>query len=60
MAQEPDGSRHQPGETTPLKHWPARDVAKTLGVTMGHVYVAKHRISKLIRQEIEILEAKGV
>lgn len=43
-----------------LKEWPARDVAKTLGVTIAHVYVAKHRISKLIRQEVEALEAKGI
>lgn len=43
-----------------LKQWPASDVAKTLGVTIGHVYVAKHRISKLVRQEVAALEAKGV
>jgi RNA polymerase sigma-70 factor (ECF subfamily) len=43
-----------------LKQWPARDVAKTLGVTIAHVYVAKHRLSKLIRKEYEALEAKGV
>ncbi len=43
-----------------LKQWPARDVARTLGVTIGHVYVAKHRVSKLIRKEAEALEAKGV
>jgi RNA polymerase sigma factor (sigma-70 family) len=43
-----------------LKQWPASDVAKTLGVTIGHVYVAKHRISKLVRKEVEALEAKGV
>ena len=43
-----------------LKHWPARDVAKTLGVTIGHVYVAKHRIVRLVRKEIEALEAKGI
>jgi RNA polymerase sigma factor (sigma-70 family) len=43
-----------------LKQWPASDVAKTLGVTIGHVYVAKHRVSKLVRKEVEALEAKGV
>lgn len=43
-----------------LKQWPASDVAKTLNVTIGHVYVAKHRIAKLIRKEVEALEAKGV
>ncbi|MBE0541539.1 MAG: sigma-70 family RNA polymerase sigma factor [Verrucomicrobia bacterium] len=42
-----------------LKQWPARDVAKTLGVTIAHVYVAKHRISKLVRQEVAALEVKG-
>lgn len=43
-----------------LKSWPAKDVAKTLGVTIAHVYVAKHRISKLIRKEVAALEAKGI
>jgi RNA polymerase sigma factor (sigma-70 family) len=43
-----------------LKRWPASEVARTLGVTLGHVYVAKHRIVKLIRKEIEALEAKGI
>jgi hypothetical protein len=43
-----------------LKQWPARDVAKTLGVTIAHVYVAKHRISKLVRKKIAALEARAV
>lgn len=43
-----------------LKDWPAKDVAKTLGVTIAHVYVAKHRIAKLIRKEVAALEAKGI
>ena len=43
-----------------LKNWPAKDVAKTLSVTIAHVYVAKHRIAKLIRQEVAALEAKGI
>jgi len=43
-----------------LKQWPARDVARTLGVTIAHVYVSKHRLSKLIRKEFEALEAKAL
>jgi RNA polymerase sigma-70 factor (ECF subfamily) len=43
-----------------LKQWPARDVSKTLGVSVAHVYVAKHRISKLIRKETKALEARGM
>ncbi|HEX5222346.1 MAG TPA: sigma-70 family RNA polymerase sigma factor [Verrucomicrobiae bacterium] len=42
-----------------LKQWPAKDVARTLGATIAHVYVAKHRISKLIRREVAALEANG-
>lgn len=43
-----------------LKNWSAKDVAKTLGVTIAHVYVAKHRIGKLIRKEVAALEARGI
>lgn len=42
-----------------LKGWPARDVAKTLGVTIAHVYVAKHRIAKLIQKQFSQLEKNG-
>jgi hypothetical protein len=43
-----------------LEQWPACEVARTLGVTIVHVYLAKHRLSKLIRKEFEALEANGV
>ncbi len=33
--------------------------AKTLGVSIGHVYVAKHRVARLVRKEIEAIEATG-
>lgn len=41
-----------------LKKWPAAKVARTLGVSIGHVYVAKHRITRLVRKEIELLSKK--
>lgn len=41
-----------------VKHWPVRKVAKTLGVSVGQVYLAKHRISTLIRRELRSLEEK--
>jgi RNA polymerase sigma-70 factor (ECF subfamily) len=34
-----------------LKQWPVKEVAKTLGVTVAQVYLAKHRISALVRKE---------
>jgi RNA polymerase sigma-70 factor (ECF subfamily) len=42
-----------------LKQWPAREVARTLGVTVAHVYVVKHRLSRLVRKELEALETRG-
>jgi RNA polymerase sigma factor (sigma-70 family) len=39
--------------------WPVRRVAKTLGVSCTQVYVAKHRISALLKKEIERLERIG-
>lgn len=43
-----------------LKQWPISKVAKTLGVNVGQVYLAKHRISRLIKKEIQNLEKKMV
>lgn len=39
-----------------LKDWPVSRVAKTLGVSCTQVYVAKHRVSALLRKEIKRLE----
>jgi RNA polymerase sigma factor (sigma-70 family) len=41
-----------------VKQLPVTEVARRLGVTIGHVYVAKHRISALIKKEIRALEQK--
>ena len=41
-----------------LKQWPVDDVKKTLGVSAAQVYLAKHRISALIKKEIKKLEAQ--
>jgi RNA polymerase sigma factor (sigma-70 family) len=43
-----------------LKNWPVKKVAKTLGISIGQVYLAKHRVSKMIKKEIAVLEAKGL
>jgi RNA polymerase sigma factor (sigma-70 family) len=43
-----------------LKKWPARKVAQTLGVSVGRVYLARHRVSGLIKKEVELLEKKGL
>jgi len=39
-----------------LQEWPARDVARSLAVTLASVYVTKHRISAAIKKETKALE----
>lgn len=41
-----------------LKDWLARDVAKSLGLSIASVYLAKHRVSSALKKEIARLEAK--
>jgi RNA polymerase sigma-70 factor (ECF subfamily) len=40
-----------------LREWPVTKVATTLGVNPGQVYLAKHRVSRLLKKEIRKLEA---
>jgi RNA polymerase sigma-70 factor (ECF subfamily) len=39
-----------------LKQWPAADIARSLGVSIPGVYLAKHRISAAIKKEMGRLE----
>ncbi|MEY2411260.1 MAG: hypothetical protein QOF48_3930 [Verrucomicrobiota bacterium] len=39
-----------------MKKWPIKEVTAALGVNFGKVYLAKHRLSILLREEIRKLE----
>jgi RNA polymerase sigma factor (sigma-70 family) len=52
------GEHYQMFDFYVLKQWPVRKVAQALGVSVGHVYLAKHRISALIKKEVQILEVQ--
>lgn len=39
-----------------LKEWPASDVAKSLGMSLASVYLAKHRVSAALKKEMARLE----
>jgi RNA polymerase sigma-70 factor (ECF subfamily) len=41
-----------------LKKWPVAKVAQTLGVSIGQVYLAKHRLAGLIKKEIQELQKR--
>ena len=40
-----------------LKQWPVKEVARALDVSIGQVYVTKHRIAGLLKKELRNLEA---
>ena len=43
-----------------VKQWPVAKVARTLGVSAGQVYLAKFRLSALIKKEIRRLETSEI
>ena len=43
-----------------VKKWPARRVAKTLGVSSSRVYLAKHRVSQLVKKELRALDPDSI
>lgn len=44
-------------ELSVLKAWPVRKVAQALGVSSMQVYLARHRIGSLLRNELRRLES---
>jgi RNA polymerase sigma factor (sigma-70 family) len=43
-----------------MKKWPARKVATTLRISIGRVYLAKHRVWKLVKREVKALESGSI
>lgn len=52
-----DPKQYQIFDLYVYKQWPASRVAKDLRITRAAVYVAKHRVSKLLKKEIDHLKA---
>jgi RNA polymerase sigma factor (sigma-70 family) len=42
-----------------VQQWPVRDVARMLRVSAAQVYLAKHRIARLVKKELKRLEKQG-
>jgi RNA polymerase sigma-70 factor (ECF subfamily) len=43
-----------------MKKWPVSKVARVLSINAGRVYLANHRISKMVKKEIAQLRAKPI
>ena len=46
-------------ELSVLREWPVTKVARTLGVSVASVYLARHRVGSRLRKETRRLEASG-
>jgi RNA polymerase sigma factor (sigma-70 family) len=53
-----DAKHYQIFDLLVVKGWSVLEVARTMKVNPGRVYLIKHRISKLIKKEIAYLQAK--
>ena len=42
------------------QEWPAEKVAQSFGVPIEHVYLAKHRVTELIKEEVKRLEKEMI
>lgn len=51
-----DPEKYQIFDLLVNKEWPAQKVADTFGMTVNQVYLAKHRVTELIKEEIERLK----
>jgi RNA polymerase sigma-70 factor (ECF subfamily) len=41
-----------------LREWPVERIAETLGVSAARVYLAKHRVTSMIKKEVRTLQKK--
>lgn len=55
VRQQANAREYQIFDLYVIQQTPVREVAQTLGVPVGRVYLAKHRVSKLLKREVKAL-----
>jgi hypothetical protein len=50
-----DDSQWQIFDLSALKQWPVAEAVKALGISAGRVYIARYRVSGLLKKEIKRL-----
>src|SRR6266498_2796314 len=58
VKQQISPKQYQMFELSVLREWPVRKVALTLGVSATQVYLARHRVGRLLKKEVKRLERK--
>jgi RNA polymerase sigma-70 factor (ECF subfamily) len=60
VKQKVDPKQYQIFDLLVFKQWPVAKVARFLGINAGRVYLAKHRIAKLVKKEVAHLRDKPI
>ena len=60
VKQKVDPKQYQIFDLHVFKKWPVAKVARFLGINAGRVYLAKHRISNLVKKEVAYLRDKPI
>jgi len=60
MKKRADPQKYQIFDFYVRKEWPAEEVAKTFGVSVEQVYLAKHRLTEMIKEEVKRMETDGI
>ena len=60
VKQKVDPKQYQVFDLLVFKQWPVAKVARFLGINAGRVYLAKHRITKLVKKEVAHLRDKPI
>lgn len=55
VQQQVSATQFQIFELYVVQAWPVREVAQMLGISAGQVYLAKHRVSRLLKKEVNKL-----
>jgi RNA polymerase sigma factor (sigma-70 family) len=60
MKKRADPRKYQIFDFYVRKEWPAEKVASTFGVSVEQVYLAKHRLTEMIKEEVKRMERDGI
>lgn len=53
-----DAKQYQIFALSEIKGWPVKDVASSLGITAGQVYLARHRVGKIFELELKQIDVE--
>jgi RNA polymerase sigma-70 factor (ECF subfamily) len=60
VQQQVSAKQFQIFELSVVQGWPVREITQLLGVSAGQVYLARHRVGRLLKKELKRLDSSSV